>query len=271
MRLVAALRGLLGVLCGLALAAGLAAPSLAAPDDDATGNPGQRALRSGHPLSGWRIALDPGHNGGNADNPATINQLVSDGRDQLKPCNTAGTATASGYAEHEFTLDVALLLRLELEHLGATVLMTREDDDGVGPCVDVRGRFAEDVDADLMVSIHGNGSVNQHTEGFFAIVADPAISASQGRPSHDLAEDLLAALSAAGLTPSTSVPDALSERPDLATLNFARRPAVMLELGEMRNPDEAAFMESEEGQQIYASAIAEGILAWSADNDRHDH
>lgn len=265
------LRGILGVVCGVALAIGLAAPSLAAPDDDATDDhTGQRALRLGLPLTDWRIAIDPGHNGGNADDPAAINQLVSDGRGDLKPCNTTGTAANDGYAEHEFTFDVSMLLAERLERLGATVLLTREDDDGVGPCVDVRGRFAEDVDADLMVSIHANGSVSTHAEGFFAIIAEPAMSPSQEDPSHDLAHDLLDALSEAGLTPSNTVPDQLSERSDLATLNFARRPAVMLELGEMRNPDEVAFMQSEDGQQTYAEAIAVGILAWTSDHDRHE-
>lgn len=253
------------------LAVGLALPAVASPDDDPTDEPSThlRALHASRPLIGWRIALDPGHNGGNAQDATAANQLVSDGRDALKPCNTTGTQTASGYAEHEFNLDVAERLADELEDLGATVLLTREDDDGVGPCVDVRGRFAEDVDADLMISIHANGSASTTAEGFFAIVAEPAVSPSQGEPSTDLAADMIEALSEAGFTPSTTIDGALSERSDLATLNFARRPAVMLELGEMRNPEDAALMESEDGRQSYADAIAEGVLAWTDEHDRH--
>lgn len=271
MRRFTALRGLLGILCACALATGLSAPAWAAPGDDASDDPVlQRALRSGQPLTGWRIALDPGHNGGNADDPAAVSHLVSDGRGDLKTCNTTGTATASGYPEHAFTLDVAERLAARLEKLGATVLLTREDDDGVGPCVDVRGRFAEDVDADLMVSIHANGSASPQAHGYFAIVSDPAISPSQGRPSLDLAEDLLAALDEGGFTPSNTVADALQRRSDLATLNFARRPAVMLELGEMRNPDEAAVMETEDGREAYADAIARGILTYASDHERRE-
>lgn len=267
-----ALRGIVSIVCAGAFALGLILPAAAAttdPSDDST-SALQRSLRSGRPLLGWRIALDPGHNGGNADNPAAIGQLVSDGRGDVKPCNSAGTSTASGYAEHEFNFDVAQRLTAHLERLGATVILTREDDDSVGPCVDVRGRFAEDADADLMISIHANGSSSTSAEGFFAIVADPSISASQGAPSLELAEDLIDSLGGGGFTPSTVVDEALSLRPDLATLNFARRPAVMLELGEMRNPGDAALMESEEGRQDYADAIAAGILSWTEDREPQD-
>jgi len=267
-----ALRGVLAGLLAALLAAGLAVPAAALPeDDDATTEEvvAQRALTSSRPLLGWRIALDPGHNGGNADDLAAANQPVSDGRDALKPCNSTGTQTVTGYPEYAFTLDVAKRLRDDLERLGATVLLTREDDDGVGPCVDVRGRFAEDVDADLLISIHANGTASPSAEGFFAIVASPAISASQGVPSIDLAEAMIEALDDAGFTPSTTVEGALSERADLATLNFARRPAVMLELGEMRNPDESELMESGEGREAYAEAILHGVLAWTDKHDQH--
>lgn len=263
-------RGVVIACSAALLAVGLSLPASATPDDDPTAEPGThvRALHASHPLLGWRIALDPGHNGGNAQDPTASSQLVSDGRDALKPCNSTGTETPSGYAEHAFNLDVAQRLADELERLGATVLLTRDDDDGVGPCVDVRGRFAEDVDADLMLSIHANGSASSTAEGFFAIVAEPAISTSQGEPSTSLAADMIEALTDAGFTPSTSVDGALSERSDLATLNFSRRPAVMLELGEMRNPDDVALMESEDGRQAYADALAEGVLAWTDEHER---
>lgn len=270
MSLIKALRATLTVACAGVLATGLALPASATPspdpdDDEPTSL--QRALRSGRPLLGWRIAIDPGHNGGNIGDIGAINELVSDGRGDLKVCNTVGTETANGYAEHAFNFDVSERLIEQLERLGATVVSTREDDEGVGPCVDVRGRFAEDSDADLMISIHANGSGDTQIEGFFAIVADPAISDSQGEPSLSLADDLIGSLSEGGFTPSTVVDGALSLRPDLATLNFARRPTVMLELGEMRNPGDAAVMESGEGRQQYADAIAAGILSWTQDRD----
>ncbi|MFV0253969.1 MAG: N-acetylmuramoyl-L-alanine amidase [Beutenbergiaceae bacterium] len=247
------------VVCAALVIIGLAVPAAAAPEPDATD-----WSRLARPLAGWTIAIDPGHNGGNAADPAS-QQLVSDGRGSVKPCNAVGTTTDSGFPEHAFTLAVAEQLRQELRILGARVILTRDDDDGVGPCVDVRGRFAEDVDADLMVSLHANGTPDPEAAGYFAIVSDPAISPSQGEPSVELATALLDALAEQGFQPSNQVDGALAYRDDLATLNFARRPAVLLELGEMHNPGEAALMETAAGQQQYADALADGVLAWASD------
>src|SRR5688572_25759566 len=45
------------------------------------------------------VVLDPGHNGGNAAASAEIARPVPAGG-FTKPCNTTGTATIDGYAEH---------------------------------------------------------------------------------------------------------------------------------------------------------------------------
>ncbi|WP_163542041.1 N-acetylmuramoyl-L-alanine amidase [Occultella kanbiaonis] len=266
-----------GTLAGAALVTALAlvipavgpaaagpAPTSAVPRDDEDDVPAKvKAHTTSQPLAGWTIGLDPGHNGGNATNVSAINQQVADGRGGWKQCNTTGTTALSGYPEHEFTLDVSLRTREALEALGATVVMTREDNDGVGPCVDVRGTFAEDSDVDLMLSIHANGSTDPAIAGFFAIIADPPLSESQGLPSLELAETMITALTDGGFTPSTIYEEALSQRADLATLNFSRRPTVMLELGEMRNPAESELMSSEAGRQQYADALVDGVLDWS--------
>ncbi|WP_127130034.1 N-acetylmuramoyl-L-alanine amidase [Georgenia sp. SYP-B2076] len=216
------------------------------------------------PLDGLHVVLDPGHNGGNGSAAAEVNALVEDGRGAAKACNTVGTSTASGYPEHAFTWDVAVRARAVLEADGAQVTLTRESDDGVGPCVDVRGRMAQDLDADLTVSLHADGADDPTVRGYFAIVSAPPLNEAQGTPSLALARALLEALAGAGFTPSSSYPGALSERADLATLNWAQRPAVMLELAEMRNPEEASLTESEDGRQRYADAVAAGIAGWAA-------
>lgn len=220
------------------------------------------------PLAGVTIAVDPGHNGGNGANPLTVNAPVPDGRGDTKACNTVGASTDAGYAEHAFTWDVGSRLAEGLTELGAVVVLTRPDDAGVGPCVDARGRFPQENDADVLVSIHANGTEDRSAHGFFAIVSDPPVVDAQGEPSVALAHELVAALTAAGFAPSSSVvadDGPIQRRADLATLNHAERPAVMLELGEMRNPDEAAVIESEEGRQRYADALAAGLTAWVAD------
>ena len=71
------------------------------------------------------VVLDPGHNGGNAGAPAAINRQVPDGRGGTKACNTTGTSTDAGYAEHAFTLDVAQRVEKRLVASGVRVELTR--------------------------------------------------------------------------------------------------------------------------------------------------
>ena len=89
-------------------------------------------------LEGKVIAVDPGHNGGNAKHPGEINRQVPDGRGGTKACNTTGTSTNSDYPEADFTWAVAKKLDKSLTEAGAEVVLSRKDNKGVGPCVDER-------------------------------------------------------------------------------------------------------------------------------------
>ncbi|EUA78572.1 N-acetylmuramoyl-L-alanine amidase family protein [Mycobacterium xenopi 4042] len=53
-------------------------------------------------------------------------------------------------------------------------------------------------------------------------------------------------------------------RADLAGLNLAQYPAVLVELGNMKNPADSALMESPEGRQKYADAVVKGIAGFLA-------
>ncbi|GAA2233716.1 hypothetical protein GCM10010401_01940 [Rarobacter faecitabidus] len=212
------------------------------------------------PLAGVIVALDPGHNGKNA---AAQRAAAPDGRGSRKTCNTSGTGGA-GISEHRFNWLVAKRTRTILRKGGATVILTRNSDTGNGPCVDVRGRFAGDHDADLLVSIHANGSVNTSVRGFFAIVTRTPLNKAQGKPSRALAKQLIGSLEDQGFAKSSTIRSATSYRNDLGTLNWSAKPVVMLELGEMRNARDVAVMRSAKGQRRYARAIAAGISAWVA-------
>ena len=212
------------------------------------------------PLDGTVVALDPGHNGGNASHPDEATAPVPDGRGGTKACNTTGTATGSDYPEHAFTWGVAEEVRERLEDLGAEVVLSREDDEGVGPCVDERGRFAGDAGADVLVSIHANGTEDPEAAGFHMIVVEDSPHDGVGEPSRSLAEDMVGAFRDADLSPNPAYgDDGIVARTDIAGLNHAEVPAVLVECGEMRNPDEAALMESTEGRERYAAAIVSGV------------
>jgi N-acetylmuramoyl-L-alanine amidase len=208
------------------------------------------------------VVLDPGHNGRNGTEPAAIRRLVSDGRGGEKACNTTGTSTDAGYPEHAFTFDVAQRVATRLEAAGVRVVLTRPDDDGVGPCVDERGRAGEAAGAAAVVSIHADGAARS-AAGFHVAYSDPPLNPVQAGPARELATALRDGLRSGGFPDSDYIGrDGLSARADLAGLNHATRPTALVECANMRNPDEAAVVSSPEGRERYAAAIADGVLAF---------
>jgi N-acetylmuramoyl-L-alanine amidase len=212
------------------------------------------------------VVLNPGHNGGNASHPAAINRQVPAGYGQYKACDTTGTNTNAGYAEHSFNWDVAKRVRTILRAHGIQVVMTRPSDSGVGPCVNERSAIGNRSGVDAVVSIHADGApssghgfhVNQDSRR-----PDGASAATAAR-SIQLGKALHAALQrSSGLVPSTYIGNnGYYYRSDLAGLNMATKPATFLELGNMRNAGDAARLSSASGRQRIAGAVAAGILAF---------
>ncbi len=213
--------------------------------------------------SGTVVVIDPGHNGANGAHPEIINQEVDAGFGQTKACNTTGTETNAGYPEHAFTWAVALKVQALLEAQGVTVILTRSDDDGVGPCVNERAAIGNDAHADAVVSIHGDGS-SEGDRGFYAMTAarEPAGDAVAAQ-SLALARAVRDGLEGNDISPSNYLgSDGLWTRDDLGGLNLSLRPTTMVEMGNMRDSQDAALMKSSTGQQQMAQGIAAGILAF---------
>src|SRR5271166_6045940 len=210
-------------------------------------------------LAGTAVFLDPGHN---AVNDASINQQVPNGRGGTKQCNTSGTATNDGYPEHAFTWDVVQQISGSLNQLGVRTQLSRDNDNSVGPCVDQRAALANAMHPDAIVSIHADGGPASGV-GFHVNYSSPPLNAAQSGPAMQLAHTMRDSLVAAGLQPSTYIgADGLYGRDDLAGLNLAEYPAVLVELGNMKNADEAAQMESADGRATYAAAVTQGITAY---------
>ncbi|WP_425425972.1 N-acetylmuramoyl-L-alanine amidase [Amycolatopsis xylanica] len=241
------------------------APASESPDPTPPSSAASSSEPSAPAKTGKVIVLDPGHNGGNGSHAAEINKQVPAGRGQTKPCNTTGTSTNAGYPEHAFTFDVAKRVSAALTAKGIKVIMTRQDDSGVGPCVDKRAAAGNSANADAVISIHADGSNSAGAHGFHVAYSSPPLNAQQGEPSTRLARALRDGIRDAGIPTSTYLGQAgLAPRADLAGLNLSTRPAALVECGNMRNADEAAAMASPEGRQRYASAIAAAIEAYLA-------
>jgi N-acetylmuramoyl-L-alanine amidase len=66
-------------------------------------------------------------------------------------------------------------------------------------------------------------------------------------------------LVASGVQPSTyRGTDGLYGRADLAGLNLAQYPSILIEMGNMKNAEEAAVLTSTEGRARYAAAVTRG-------------
>jgi N-acetylmuramoyl-L-alanine amidase len=213
-------------------------------------------------LTGTVIAINPGHNGGNAGAPSAINRPVPIGQGQTKACDTTGTATNAGYSEAAYNWDVALRTRRVLRHRGARVVMTRSSNTGVGPCIDERARLANRARADATVSIHADGA-GASDRGFHVIepARIPGLTDDIFSASHRLALALRDAFHTGTGEPYANYlgRSGIDRRSDLGGLRLADVPSVFIETGNMRNAGDAARLGDPRYRLREARAIANGI------------
>ncbi|HXY28787.1 MAG TPA: N-acetylmuramoyl-L-alanine amidase, partial [Acidimicrobiales bacterium] len=222
-------------------------------------------LAVGSPLAGKVVGIDPGHNGGNGAAAAVINQPVFDGTG-YEPCDTTGTVAADGYTESAFNFAVASDLQADLVAEGATVVMTRPDDQGVGPCVTTRAALLNDAHVDVALDIHADGGP---VDGRGFTVLEPvADGPNDGVIASSAA---LAVLLRDAFATGTPMPvsdyygvDGLQPRDDLAGLNLTTVPKVLIECGNMQNDTDAALLESPAFQQEAAAAMARAVTSFLA-------
>ncbi|WP_179646378.1 N-acetylmuramoyl-L-alanine amidase [Spinactinospora alkalitolerans] len=234
-----------------------AAPGAAEPDPQPSDAP---------PLAGRVVVIDPGHNGGNAEAPEEINRQVPSGPGE-KACDTVGAETADGYPEHEFTWDLSTRIRDRLEAEGVTVVLTRDDNEGVGPCVNERAEIGNEAGADAAISIHADGSTPGGS-GFHVIAPGVVDGYTDdiAEPSMDLAADVRDEFHERSDQPYADyvADDAIDVRTDLGGLNLSDVPKVFLEVGNMRNATDARNLKDEEWRAGAANAVAAGLTRYLA-------
>ncbi|HEY5384916.1 MAG TPA: N-acetylmuramoyl-L-alanine amidase [Acidimicrobiales bacterium] len=215
------------------------------------------------PLAGEVVGIDPGHNGLNYSAPSFIDAPVFNGTG-TEPCDTTGTATDGGYTEAQFNFNVATDLQADLQAEGATVVLTRPNNAGVGPCVTTRAAIVNEAHADVAVDIHADGGPSDG-RGFTVL-----------EPTADGPNDGVVASSAAfaatlrnAFVGGTPMPvsdydgiDGLQPRNDLAGLNLTTVPKVLIECGNMRNATDAALLVTPSFQQAAAAAMAQAITTY---------
>lgn len=191
--------------------------------------PIQEAATTSGPLSGMTFVVDPGHGG--FDN---------------------GASGPNGSVEAPLNLSVSLYLAGELRKLGATVIMTRTDENALAGTKkeDMRKR-AEILSQDGLtagISIHMNKFVDPKPKG-------PRVFFDKGsEEGRALAQMLQNALDdAVGIKRKEPLVG------DYLVLRSGKQVNVLIECGFLSNPEDEALLMTAEYQQLLAKTIAETI------------
>ncbi|WP_433657389.1 N-acetylmuramoyl-L-alanine amidase [Nocardia sp. CA-128927] len=216
-------------------------------------------------LAGKTVFVDPGHQGSaHAENVA---KQVSDGRGGMKDCQTTGMVTVNGVPEHTINWNVAQLVKTALEEFGAKVVLSRQDDQGWGGCIDDRARAANESGAAVAVSIHAD-SAPADQRGFHLIVPelpipDATVNAIQSNAGLAASTAMRDAYLQAGFVPAKyASADGLQPRKDIAGPALTAVPDVFVEMGNGANAEDAAVLESKEGQLKHAVTITTGLVGY---------
>lgn len=176
-------------------------------------------------LSGKKIVVDPGHGGSDPG------------------------ANGYGIREKDIVLDVGHLLRLQLQKEGADVVMTRATDIFIP--LDKRVEKAHEVNAGSFISVHANSFTNpavHGTETFWN-------STYQSQESKELAEKIQK-----HMLQSLQTYDRGAKQANFRVITKTTIPSVLVELGFLTNPTEAAKMKTDKFKQDAAEAISKGVI-----------
>ena len=158
--------------------------------------------------------------------------------------------------EEQLNLSVALKLQKALLDKDATVHMTRTENKTDMTNID-RAEFANDVNADISVKIHANGSNDSSVHGTSVLVpgnryiTDNAVIGQSKLAGEFILEEFVKETGAVNM--------GISVRNDLTGFNWTKVPIVLVEVGFMTNPEEDRKMETDEYRDKMVRGIVSGL------------
>lgn len=202
-------------------------------------------------LSGKVIVVDPGH----GINSYSKQEPIAPGSSQMKAAFVSGTS-GRNQTEEQLNLAVGLKLKAALEEKGAIVYMTRETHECDVSNVD-RAKMANDLNADIAVRIHADGSGSSSAHGVSVLVPGSQYINDSDliSKSRNAGESVLNAF----VEETGALNRGISVRNDMTGFNWSTVPVILVEMGFMTNPEEDKLMETEDYQNKMVSGIVTGL------------
>ena len=176
-------------------------------------------------------------------------------------------ASYFGISEKSLTLAIQSRVKAKLEAEGYQVVTTRTSDTYVD--LTDRSHAANASESDIFVSIHINASGSSAAQGIETYYYQPyaeypsRINATyHANPTRLSMSDTLANAIQSSLINATGAQNQGVKRQTFAVLRETTAPAVLLELGFLSNPQEAARLNTSAYQETLANAIVAGIKSY---------
>lgn len=187
--------------------------------------------RAGPALVGKRVVIDPGHGGGDAGVVVQDGQLV--------------------WTEADLAFDLALRLEGRLAAGGVQVHLTRGRENGYPDAQ--RARFANQLGADLFLSLHHDGHGNPHAQGV------AAYHFGTGNGVTSTAAERLAGLVHRELVARTQLVDCGVHPKTWDVLRLTRMAAIRVEIGYLTSPLDRGRIIDPSFRDTAADAIIAGV------------
>ena len=176
------------------------------------------------------IVIDPGHGG---KDPGAI---------------------GNGLREADVNLSVGKRTADKLEKMGYEVHMTRTEDKYLA--LNERTEIAYSLSPGAFVSLHMNSYTNSNAEGTETYSSDEAKSLTS---TEKVDSDKLASFIQSRLVEALETKDRGTKHSKFYVIDKNYTRSVLIEMGYISNPDDAAIFKSADGQDQTATAIAQGI------------